>query len=169
MPDYIVNNDQLYHHGIKGQKWGVRRYQNPDGSLTPAGKKRISKEYKTINDRASKRFQSDYTKTYIDAYNKSADYMNKGGIDRFNESQRKKYGEKYTQRDGYESDYEASFNEVLVKNLNRKLNEFYNTDVDIKRARALVKQYDMTKWNDLAKANEDTIEEVRRVVEKYKD
>lgn len=31
---------ELYHHGIKGQKWGVRRYQNEDGSLTNAGKKR---------------------------------------------------------------------------------------------------------------------------------
>lgn len=31
---------ELYHHGIKGQKWGRRRYQNPDGSLTPEGKKR---------------------------------------------------------------------------------------------------------------------------------
>ena len=30
----------LYHHGIKGQKWGIRRYQKEDGSLTPAGKKR---------------------------------------------------------------------------------------------------------------------------------
>lgn len=30
----------LQHHGIKGMKWGVRRYQNKDGSLTPAGKKR---------------------------------------------------------------------------------------------------------------------------------
>lgn len=29
---------QLYHHGVKGQRWGVRRYQNADGSLTPAGK-----------------------------------------------------------------------------------------------------------------------------------
>ena len=31
----------LYHHGIKGQKWGVRRYQNKDGSLTKAGKERL--------------------------------------------------------------------------------------------------------------------------------
>ena len=34
----------LQHHGIKGMKWGVRRYQNKDGSLTPAGKKRQAKE-----------------------------------------------------------------------------------------------------------------------------
>ena len=37
---YISNGDVLYHHGIKGQKWGVRRFQNKDGSLTPAGKER---------------------------------------------------------------------------------------------------------------------------------
>ena len=33
-------NDYLEHHGIKGMKWGVRRYQNADGTLTAAGKKR---------------------------------------------------------------------------------------------------------------------------------
>lgn len=35
-----IYNDELYHWGIKGQKWGVRRYQNKDGTLTAAGKKR---------------------------------------------------------------------------------------------------------------------------------
>lgn len=32
--------NELYHHGIKGQKWGIRRFQNPDGTRTAAGKKR---------------------------------------------------------------------------------------------------------------------------------
>lgn len=32
--------NELYHHGIKGQKWGIRRYQNPDGTLTAEGKAR---------------------------------------------------------------------------------------------------------------------------------
>lgn len=39
-----MNNAELYHHGVKGQRWGIRRYQNKDGSLTPYGKKRYAKE-----------------------------------------------------------------------------------------------------------------------------
>lgn len=35
------NDEWLAHHGIKGQRWGVRRYQNADGSLTPKGKARM--------------------------------------------------------------------------------------------------------------------------------
>lgn len=46
MANYIITNGELYHHGVKGMKWGVRRYQNKDGSLTPAGKKRLAASIK---------------------------------------------------------------------------------------------------------------------------
>ena len=36
----FISQNELYHHGIKGMNWGVRRFQNEDGSLTSAGKKR---------------------------------------------------------------------------------------------------------------------------------
>ena len=46
----------LRHHGIKGQKWGVRRYQNDDGSLTTLGKLRYgtSKDYEDLSKQVSK-------------------------------------------------------------------------------------------------------------------
>lgn len=49
-----MDNYQLYHWGIKGMRWGVRRYQNKDGSLTDAGKKRLEQErIKSSNNKLS--------------------------------------------------------------------------------------------------------------------
>lgn len=41
-----MNNNELIHWGIRGQKWGLRKYQNPDGTLTPEGRIRYGKGHK---------------------------------------------------------------------------------------------------------------------------
>lgn len=48
------NSDELTHHGTKGMRWGIRRYQNKDGSLTPAGKKRYTNKDGSLNERGKK-------------------------------------------------------------------------------------------------------------------
>lgn len=64
MPDNVHNRhrDYLAHHGIKGQKWGIRRYQNPDGTLTEAGKKRYLKEFKKAEDNQLKQYRDSKNK-----------------------------------------------------------------------------------------------------------
>ena len=84
--------DELYHHGILGMKWGVRRYQNKDGSLTSLGKKRkrnesddekevnrlrkkksyelSNAELKKINER--RRLESEYVRLHPNTFKKGA-------------------------------------------------------------------------------------------------
>lgn len=80
---------EIYHHGIKGQKWGVRRFQNKDGTRTSAGKKRarqndassmsdeeltsrvrrmnIEKQYNKLSKERARASTAEQTKQLVDA------------------------------------------------------------------------------------------------------
>lgn len=69
------HTNELYHWGIKGMKWGVRRYQNSDGSLTPAGKKRYNS---IVED------HSDHSKTYRKDVRTMSDQELRDSLNRLN-------------------------------------------------------------------------------------
>ena len=69
-------NSELYHYGVKGMKWGVRRYQNADGTLTQKGKARQVK----LTKKAQKKWDKNTRKHWVEGYNKAADYSNNNFI-----------------------------------------------------------------------------------------
>ena len=73
--------NELMHWGIKGMKWGVRRYQNKDGSLTPAGKKRYDKEMAKLKEEekiAKNKLKTQAKLNKLDEKRKEVEALKKG-------------------------------------------------------------------------------------------
>lgn len=64
-------NNELCHHGIRGQKWGVRRFQNEDGSLTAEGKERYGKMLDAMDRTGELDKKLRQKSLEVDAYRKS--------------------------------------------------------------------------------------------------
>lgn len=90
MRTYVkVYSDELAHHGIKGMKWGVRRWQTKDGGLTPAGRKRYSDAEQNYRDKkaaykaANKEHRKAFNKasTLTGAYGKNSKELNRKSME----------------------------------------------------------------------------------------
>ena len=160
--------NELYHHGVKGQKWGVRRYQNKDGSSTSKGKERYSVEErkrnsKELNDAISRSKANSttgrpsakevwktsstmqkFSKITKNDYKKRNDIYD-GKIDVPNDV-KKKYGYGFTENELRVYGYGAKFHELMKK----KASELVYDEKDVQTIMKLVEKAD---WNMI---NSDT-------------
>ena len=134
----VVYSDELCHHGILGMKWGVRRYQNDDGSLTAAGKKR----YSSISpDKTRREMQKAVNAQRGKKYGSANRWMSLYGIgknsDKVQAEQQKAYKD-WTESDAYKN---------AVKN-QKKLDALYDN------GKISIDDYDsqyQKVWNEAAK------------------
>lgn len=75
-----LDSDYFSHHGILGQKWGIRRFQNKDGSLTSAGKARANRREKvSIKDMSDAELQAKLDRARLEnQYRDQLRYANRG-------------------------------------------------------------------------------------------
>ena len=116
---YYVNNNELYHHGIKGQKWGIRRYQNPDGSLTAEGIKRYRMNDTDLTSVASR-------KAAMRRYKDISETAQKAAIKKAND-----------EKDNFSNKKEKNDYILYQKEeyLNKKYQELFGDKADLNRTR----------------------------------
>ena len=102
---------ELYHHGIKGQKWGLRRFQNKDGSLKPAGEGRYDDG---LRGRARRKAAKSYDYRQGESYKNLSNSEKRKRTNTYNFN-KKFYGKKADNRMEYEVDRGTD-----RKKLNRK-------------------------------------------------
>lgn len=115
---YIPNKDKehLEHHGILGMKWGVRRYQNPDGSLTRAGVRHVKKLQAKEEKKDAKWARKNYDKIYSSAYKKSRAELNDYIINDLNRRIRQRNSDGKISLT-WANDYNNKMAEIMNKNI----------------------------------------------------
>ncbi len=121
-PKKEEQNDELLHWGIKDMRWGRRRYQNPDGSLTPAGKERYYGKGRSVINAERYGTSSNNEKERIDfdnLFSNSNNHSNNSGNSSSNESNSQNKSSNQSQGNEERLDIDS-----LLKNSNGLRNEF---------------------------------------------
>ena len=173
----FIRDDDLYHWGIKGMKWGVRRYQNPDGSLTAAGKKRYTNPDGSLNEKGKKKFGNSVKSDAETPKRKTAKDMTDEELDKAIARARKE--DEYNRlrpepkEEIKDSNYKKLMNKVvnemivpaviqsgrnaLQKALDKQANDLLKDKIDPNSKEALQKKYDVLKLKkDIEKLSKGT-------------
>lgn len=121
-----MHYDELYHYGVKGQKWGVRKYQNADGSLTPRGRKR----YNAMSD---DKLQKTLYKQVKKARSEQSDWSNQWNVNNTIGKHSKLAAEKYKKA------YDEHHNSEAFKRVEK---EWKKLDDQFNRGKIDPDQYD---------------------------
>ena len=160
-----MNNSYLVHHGILGQKWGVRRYQNEDGTLTAEGKARLSSEYRKAHKKLLDDMDANATSMWVKSYNSAAERMNKGLIDKYNKEFDERNAERVSQKNyRYDKDeeYERGMQEVWENAFNEEFDKvaynFVKNHTAYMEARALVESYGKESLDSISRQDYEDME-----------
>lgn len=125
---YWAESESIEHYGVKGMKWGVRRYQNPDGTLTEAGKKarkRATNQFRSLRDksiRASTRSKK--------AYERVDEFL---PYDREITKEMEEKAREYARKGGKYSDLASSYMETgtdIIKKMQKDFGDVAFDDMD---------------------------------------
>ena len=173
----FIRDDDLYHWGIKGMKWGVRRYQNPDGSLTAAGKKRYTNPDGSLNEKGKKKFGNSVKSDAEIPKRKTAKDMTDEELDKAINRARKEDDYNRLRPEPKEEIKDSNYkklmtkvvNEMIVpaviqsgrnalqKALDKQANELLKDKIDPNSKEALQKKYDVLKLKkDIEKLSKGT-------------
>lgn len=111
---------EIQHHGIKGQKWGVRRFQNEDGTLTPAGRSRYLNSDGSFT-KEGKKYRKMVNKNWGKAYNRAADEMNRTVLPTVNQ--------KY-KNDRFDATYSTKRGQQYLKELSTSWKNMYLSNLE---------------------------------------